>query len=124
MNLLRRALLEGAFVFDMEANDMASILRQTLEFAVARGVLPGDKMAEVETALLEREARISTAIGNAVAVPHAYLDAFSEQLIIFVRLRHALNLGAPDGVPTRFVFVLLGPQGIAVQHLDSLAHPR
>ena len=52
-------------------------------------------------------------IGNAVAVPHTYLNAFSEPVIIFVRLSHPINLGAPDGVPTRFIFVLLGPTGAA-----------
>jgi hypothetical protein len=38
-----------------------------------------------------------------------------------VRLAHPLNLGAPDGIATHFLFFLLGPPGSAEQHLDTLA---
>ena len=121
MRLLRKALVEGYFLLDLDAKDMASILGQTLDYVVARGLLPPEMRGDVAEGLLKREQQVSTAIGNAVAVPHTYLDAFTEPIIVFVRLSHAINLGAPDGVPTRFVFVLLGPTGSAVQHLDSLA---
>ncbi len=122
MKLLRKALIEGSFLLDLDERDMASIIRRTLDYVVARGVLPAERRDEAEAGLLEREQQVSTAIGNAVAVPHTYLSAFSEPTIVFVRLSHPINLGAPDGVPTRFVFVLLGPTGAAVQHLDSLAN--
>ena len=98
-------------MLDVDARDIESILQQTLRQVVARGLLPAEHRAAVESALLDRERQVSTAIGNAVAVPHAYLDALTEPLIVFVRLARPINLGAPDGVPTRFVFVLLGPTG-------------
>jgi len=122
MRFLKKALLEGSFLLDIDARDMRSILRQTLSYVVATGLLSEDKRDEVEDALMEREAWASTAIGNATAVPHAYLDAFKEPIIVFVRLAHPLNLGAPDQVPTQFVFVLLGPTGAATRHLDALAN--
>lgn len=55
-------------------------------------------------------------------MPHTYLDAFREPAIVFVRLSHPINLGALDGVPTRFGFVMMGPTGAVIQHLDSLAN--
>ena len=122
MKLLRKALIDGSFLLDLDERDMASTLRRTLDYVVARGVLPIEQRDEVEAALLEREQQVSTAIGNAVAVPHTYLNAFREPVIVFVRLSHPINLGAPDGVPTQFVFVLLGPTATAVQHLDTLAN--
>lgn len=121
MKLLREALLEGYFVLDVDARDIESTLQQTLNQIVARGLLPAEHRAAVLTALLARERQLSTAIGNAVAVPHAYLDVLTEPLIVFVRLARPINLGAPDGVPTRFLFVLLGPLGATAIHLDSLA---
>ena len=102
MRLLRKALVEGYFLLDLDAKDMASILGQTLDYVVARGLLPPEMRGDVAEGLLKREQQVSTAIGNAVAVPHTYLDAFTEPIIVFVRLSHAINLGAPDGVPTRF----------------------
>ncbi|MEM1305371.1 MAG: PTS sugar transporter subunit IIA, partial [Planctomycetota bacterium] len=56
-----------------------------------------------------------------VAVPHVYLDAVSEPVVLFVRLSHGVNMGAPDGIPTRFVFFLVGPPSAASEHLDTLA---
>ena len=121
VKLLRKALLDGCFLLDLDERDMPSIFRQVVNYLVARGTVLSAQRQEFEEALLAREAVVSTAIGNAVAVPHAYLDAIREPVIIFVRLEHAVNLGAPDGVPTRFIFVLLGPTGAAAQHLDALA---
>jgi mannitol/fructose-specific phosphotransferase system IIA component (Ntr-type) len=121
MELLRKALIDGWFLLDLEESDMASIVHRALDVVVARGVLPAERRDEVEALLLEREQQVSTAIGNAVAVPHTYLDAFSEPVILFARLSRPVNLGAPDRVRTRFVFMLLGPSGAEIQHLDTLA---
>jgi mannitol/fructose-specific phosphotransferase system IIA component (Ntr-type) len=121
MERLRKALIDGSFLLDLDERDMASILHRALDFVVARGVLPAERRDEVEALLLEQEQQVSTAIGNAVAVPHTYLNAFSEPVILFVRLSRPVDLGAPDGVRTRFVFMLLGPTGAQVQHLEALA---
>jgi mannitol/fructose-specific phosphotransferase system IIA component (Ntr-type) len=121
MKLLRKALLDGSFLLDIDADDMTSIFRHALDYVVARGLLAANRREEVEAGLLDREQQVSTAIGNSVAVPHAYTDAFREPVIVFVRLAHPLNLGAPDGVPAHFVFVLLGPTGAEMPHLDALA---
>jgi mannitol/fructose-specific phosphotransferase system IIA component (Ntr-type) len=120
MKILQEAIRNGTFVLDVDASDIASVLQQTLNQVVARGLLPAEHRRAVESALLHRERQASTAIGNAVAVPHAYLDDLTEPLIVFVRLARPINLGAPDGVLTRFVFVLLGPTGAIAEHLDSL----
>ncbi|MFQ5732604.1 MAG: PTS sugar transporter subunit IIA [Planctomycetaceae bacterium] len=109
-------------MLDVDADDMASVFRRALDYVAARGLLDANRRDEVEATLIECEREVSTAIGNAVAVPHAYSNAFCEPVIIFVRLAHPVNLGAPDGVPTRFVFMLLGPTGAETQHLDTLAN--
>ena len=121
MKLLRKALLDGCFLLDLDERDMPSLFRQVANYLVVRGSVVATQREELEAALMAREEQVSTAIGNAVAIPHAYLDAVREPVIVFVRLAHSLNLGAPDGIPTRFVFVMLGPAGAAAQHLDVLA---
>ena len=122
MKLFRKALLDGCFVLDLDERDMPSIFRQVLNLLVARGAVLAERRAELEAGLIAREEQVSTALGNSVAVPHTYSDAIREPVIVFVRLAHPVNLGAPDGVPTRFVIVLLGPTGAAAQHLDALAN--
>lgn len=122
MKSLRKSLVDGCFLLDLEERDLPSIFAQVGSFLVARGELEAEHKEAVEAALLEREQEASTAIGNAVAVPHAYLESVAHPTILFVRLAHPLNLGAPDGVATRFLFVLLGPSGAVALHLDALAN--
>ncbi|MEM8864889.1 MAG: PTS sugar transporter subunit IIA [Planctomycetota bacterium] len=121
MQLLRNTFANDAVILDLEAHSLASIFREATTRLAASGALKPGTAEQVEAALAERETKASTAIGHAVAVPHAYLDAVNEPTVVFVRLRHPLNLGAPDGIPTRFVFFLLGPANAAPQHLDILA---
>lgn len=122
MKLLHEALNEGACLLNVDATKIEEIVRITLDHVVQSGRLPAEHREEVEAAILKRERTISTAIGQGAAVPHAYLESLESPVIIFVRLSHALNMGAPDGIPTRFLFVLLGPTGRAAEHLDTLTN--
>ena len=122
MKRLKEALNQGHIVLDLEATDMKSAIHKTVQHLVAEGLLPKQAEEQVFDTLLKREQEFPTAIGNATAIPHAYLDEIEEQIVLFVRLARPLNLGAPDGIPTQFLFFLLGPPGSAVNHLDTLAY--
>ena len=89
---------------------------------VARGAVTEADAPNVLERLREREKKATTAIGSALAVPHAYLDGLSEPIIAIARLKHGINAGAPDRKPTRFVFMLLGPTGAVEDHLSALAN--
>lgn len=121
MKLLAKSIKEKQYILDLDARDIESIIAKTIDRMVAHGAIPAEAADKVVAALIAREQMVSTAIGNTVAIPHAYLDEFPEPVIAFVRLARPLNLGAPDGRPTRFLFFLLGPPGSAEMHLDLLA---
>ena len=108
-------------LLDVAAHSMESLIPVVVDHLVDTGLLPADQRDAVADAYVEREHVVATAIGHSVAVPHCYLDALTEPLIVFVRLEHAINLGAPDGTPTRYFFFLLGPTRRAAEHLDALA---
>ena len=109
MSLLRQAVRDGSFSLDMKADDLESIIHQAVNLVVVRGVLAPEHRDEIERSLMERERVACTAIGRTTSVPHAYSEHLSEQVILFIRLAHPINLGAPDGTPVRFIFLLLGP---------------
>ncbi len=121
MNRLRDAFEQGHTLLDLKASDMASAIRETVQQMVVDGNLTEQAAEQVVTALLQREQEAPTAIGHAMAIPHAYLDGIEEQIVQFVRLARPVNLGAPDGIPTQFLFFLMGPPSAAAQHLDTLA---
>ena len=121
MQFLRKTFIDESVLLDVEAHDIAAIFHQTVQHLVRKGIVSADQAGDVEAALRDRESKASTAIGHAVAVPHAYLAAVSEPTVVLVRLRHPLNLGAPDGIPTQFIYFLLGPEEATSHHLDTLA---
>jgi mannitol/fructose-specific phosphotransferase system IIA component (Ntr-type) len=121
MQRLKDAFENGQVVLDLDASDFPSIFRQVVRHLVDCGLIAPEVAGHVEASLQAREDQASTAIGHAVAVPHAYLAGIEQQIVLFVRLSHPVNLGAPDGIGTRYVFFLLGPQGATEQHLDTLA---
>ncbi len=122
MKAIHEAFHKGLFVLDLKARNTKTIFQQVLNFLVTQEELPLEKRDQVEKALLDRDAEGSTAIGHATALPHAYLEGLEKPLIAFVRLQRPLNLGAPDGIPTRYFFVLLGPTDSAAVHIETLMH--
>ncbi len=97
MKLLEDAIRDGAFLLDVEASDVPSILQQTISHLVAQDLLPAEQRDDVVAALLEREGEMSTAIGHSVAVPHAYLDELTTARVVFVKLSQPAYWPAPRG---------------------------
>ena len=121
MREVRKSISEGSCLLNLQARSMDEVVRAASEFLVQTGRLSEEQLESVVTGLLEREKVLPTVIGHACAVPHFYDDTIDEPLMVFIRLKHAANFGAPDGIATRFVFVMLGPTDRAGEHLDTLA---
>jgi mannitol/fructose-specific phosphotransferase system IIA component (Ntr-type) len=114
---------ERGFVFlDLEATSLEQACEAMLTGLAGKGALTEDALPAVLEKIRAREASVSTAIGSSLAVPHAYDEGIAEPAIAIARLKHGVAAGAPDGTPTRFVFLLLGPTGATEQHLDALAN--
>ena len=109
-------------LLDVAAPLLDTAIHKIVEALGQRGAIRADSAAQVLGAIKKREDLSTTAIGQSVAVPHAYLDCIEKPMIAIARLKHGINAGAPDGLPTRFVFLLLGPPGAPEEHLDSLAN--
>ncbi|MGF1582077.1 MAG: PTS sugar transporter subunit IIA [Gemmataceae bacterium] len=122
MKVLRKTFSnESTCLFDMEARSIDEVFAKTIQHLVDVKLLAPGARDEIVGKLGERERKSSTAIGHAVAVPHCYLDSMIEQTVVFVRLKDPLNLGAPDHIATRYLFILLGPKAAAADHIDTLA---
>lgn len=122
MRQIKEAFDRGNAILDLAVSDISSAIRETAKRMVAEGHIPAEIEQQVVSALLARERDAPTAIGHSVAIPHAYVAGIEKQIVFFVRLTHPVNMGAPDGIPTQFLFFLLGPPDSAAQHLDTLAN--
>jgi len=121
VDALRKSIAEGNCLLNLDERNMEGIIRAAGAFLVQTGRLKEENLDEAISGLLERERQAPTAIGHGCAIPHHYSEAFEEPHMVFIRLRHPVNLGAPDGVATRFIFLLVGPERSATRHLDTLA---
>lgn len=122
MKILRKTFSnEDTCLLDLSANSIESVFEQTLQHLVDQKLIAPGAKPEIVEGLISREKASSTAIGHSVAVPHCYLDSMIEPIVVFIRLKDPLNLGAPDHIATRYLFVLLGPTSAVVDHLDTLA---
>ncbi|MET0402030.1 MAG: helix-turn-helix domain-containing protein [Cystobacter sp.] len=102
-------------------------LEDALDVAAGRlaADLPGVSAAQLSTELRRREAESSNAVGNGVAVPHAFLEG-AAPLAALVTLASPLPEETPDGVPLRLLVVLVGgekgsPRLMRLAHVARLA---
>jgi fructose PTS system EIIBC or EIIC component len=76
---------------------------------------------EVARRVREREAKMSTAIGLGIAVPHARMEGRSLVQVAVACLPAGLDFGASDGKPVRLVLLLVSPVSAPGIHVQALA---
>ena len=62
---------------------------------------------EIQQAVREREELMGTGLEGGVAVPHARLPGLQKPVILFGRSQHGIEWDCRDGVPVKFVFLIL-----------------
>lgn len=77
--------------------------------------------AEVLRAVREREAVLSTGIGNGVAIPHGKSAAVPELCLAAGRTAEPVDFDALDGRPVSLFFLLVGPESAAGPHIKALS---
>ena len=121
MELVKKSFSEERCLLDLEATDLSDAIAQITAALQQRGQLSEAQREKITRHLLEREQVTATAIGQAVAVPHAYDSALDEPIVVFARLAKPINAGSMDGVPVSYIFLLIGPEEAAARHIDTLA---
>lgn len=106
-------------VLDLDARDRTELLRAVatlLSRLCAVGAQP------IFRALQRREQAGSTAVGHALAIPHARMPGLDAPLTLFARTRSPIRFAALDTLAVSEFFVILVPaEGAAEAHLQLLA---
>ncbi len=76
---------------------------------------------QVRKRLCDREAILSTGIGNGVAVPHAQITGLGGLAMAVSVHPGGMDYPALDDQPVRLVFCLIGDTNTAAEHLAGLA---
>src|SRR5713226_6276892 len=104
---------------DLKGRTKPEVLRELAEplSRKYRELVP-DKLVEV---LAERERLGSTAIGDAIAIPHGKLRGVAKILGVFGRSQSGVDFESLDGGPTQLFFLLVAPEDSTSLHLKALA---
>ncbi|MCR5417253.1 MAG: fructose-specific PTS transporter subunit EIIC [Pseudobutyrivibrio sp.] len=77
--------------------------------------------AKFKEAILAREAKGSTAIGNGIAVPHGKSAAVNKAGVVAMTCPSGVDYKALDGKPSDLLFMIAAPEGGADTHLEVLS---
>lgn len=72
-------------------------------------------------AILEREAKGSTAIGLGIAVPHSKTAAVKKTGVAAITVTPGIDYKSLDGNPTNLIFMIAAPDNAADTHLEVLS---
>jgi fructose-specific phosphotransferase system IIA component len=117
--LLSDLLSSSLVKVPLEASTKDEILAELVQvLADERCIRDADEVLRV---IREREAVLSTGIGNGVAIPHGKSMASPQLSIAAGVAREPVEYDALDGEPVRLVFLLVGPEAAAGAHIKALS---
>jgi PTS system nitrogen regulatory IIA component len=91
------------------------LLSQSLAKAIG-----DDDHSRILDALVTRERLGTTALGNAVAMPHSRIEGIRNSVGAFLKLDEPVDFDAPDDLPVDMFFALLVPEDTSGQHLEDM----
>lgn len=100
-------LKENAINLNVKAVSKDDVINQLITLHENAGNLAN--VEEYKTAILEREAIGSTAIGDGIAVPHAKSESVKTPGLSAVTVENGVDYGAPDGKPSDIIFMIAAP---------------
>lgn len=103
----------------LEGRSKDELLRELVD--VLADLVGVDDPEPVLRGVLEREAILSTGIGNGVAIPHCKSVEVPELTLAAGRTAEPVAFDALDGQPVRLVFLLVGPESGAGSHVKALS---
>jgi PTS system nitrogen regulatory IIA component len=102
----------------LAATDKPAVLRELVELLAQ---LSGAPFEPLHTAVLEREAVLSTGIGHGIAIPHAKSPAVDKLWLVCGSSPDGIAFDSLDGKPVRLFFLLLGPDSAVGEHVKALS---
>jgi fructose PTS system EIIBC or EIIC component len=103
----------------LQARQKDELLRELVDMLNGQGGITDPD--QVLRAVQQREAVLSTGIGNGVAIPHAKSDAIGGLRMVAGVAATPVDFDALDGQPVQLFFLLVGPETEAGAHIKTLS---
>lgn len=102
----------------LQASTKDGVLREMVQVIMSN---PQEEPDEVLRAVREREAVLSTGIGNGVAIPHGKSALVPDLVMAAGRTAAPVDFDSLDGQPVQLLFMLIGPETAAGPHIKALS---
>ena len=118
---LRDLISEEVVLRNMVARDKRAAIHELTEFLKERKGLDTETARKVEMAVIRRESKGTTGIGQGVAIPHAKNCAHVEEVMAALGVsREGIPFAALDGEPVNLVFLVASSRGAEEEHLKIM----
>ena len=116
--LLTELLTVNRIKVPLAATDKTAALRELTQLLAD---LAGVPLEPLLRAIEERERVLSTGIGHGIAIPHAKSPLVTELVLVAGTSPAGIPFEALDGDPVRLLFLLIGPESAAGDHVKALS---
>lgn len=77
--------------------------------------------SKVTASALRREEDFGTGLGMEIAVPHVRIRGIRNPTLAVARAMHGIDWNSPDGLPVKYIFFLVTPEGVNDVHVQLLS---
>lgn len=106
--LITDYLKKECIIIDLEAGEKEALISKLAEIQFGR--YPGIDREEAFEGLTEREAVLSTGIGNGIAIPHARLQSSTDITVSIGLVKGEVDFEAIDHEPVKIIFLVFFPK--------------
>ncbi len=105
--------------YPLEMNDKESAIKELLNLLNSKGLI--QDYDAVLDAVLKRESKMTTGVGNGVAIPHCKSQGASQFAIALGIHPAGIDFQSLDSRPAHLIFLLIGPEHKAGLHIRLLS---
>lgn len=102
--MIQNKIKKENILLDLEAATKQEVIEKMSEKLYENGFI--NEAETFQTAVFEREAHMTTGIGNNLAIPHGKSETVQESTVAFAKLKQPVEWGSLDQKPVKFVFLL------------------
>lgn len=112
---------ENNLVADLTASDRTAAFSQMLQVLQLHGFIDQSLVPACLAGLLDRESKMTTAMGGGFALPHATVAKLPQPCFLLARSLAGVDCEAVDGKLVNIFFLILAPPEQSQAHLQILA---
>jgi fructose-specific phosphotransferase system IIA component len=116
---LKDLLTENLIKIHLSSQEKRLVIEEMVDLLVKAGCIKD--RGEVLKAVLDREAVMSTGVGDEVAIPHAKSESAPSIVVALGIARKPIDFQSMDDQPVRIIWLLVGPPDQTGPHLKALS---